>query len=84
MLVGKECVCDKERIHACVIGLLATSSDEVVACELVAYPPSMFNTDGEIKITKSKLILTQKLQVAISEHNCPTPNTMIYDLHALL
>jgi hypothetical protein len=44
----------------------------------------MFNSDGEMKIAKSKSILKQKLQVAVSERNCPTPDTMIYDVSALL
>ena len=56
MLVGKERVYDQELINACVIGLLASSQeinfDDVLAYELAAYPPSMFNPCGEMKITK--------------------------------
>ena len=86
--VGKERVYDQELIYARVIGLLASSRDinfdDVLACELAAYPPSMFNPDGEMKISKSKSTLKQKLQVTVSERNCPVQNTIIYDVSALL
>ena len=39
--------------------------DDELACELAAYPLSMFNPDGEIKISKFKSTLQQKLQVTI-------------------
>ena len=44
----------------------------------------MFNPDGEMKILKSKSTLRRKLQVAVSERNCPVQNTIIYDVSALL
>ncbi len=88
VLVGKERVYDQELIYARVIGLLASSReinfDNVLTYELAAYPPSMFNSDGEIKITKSKSILKQKLRVVVSERNIPNPDTVIYDVSALL
>ena len=88
VLVSKECVYDQELISACIIGLLASSRerniDDVLACELAAYPPSMFNPDDELKIAKLKLILKQNLRVAISEHNCPISNTMINDVYELI
>ena len=50
VLVGKERVYDHELIYALVIGLLASSREinfnDVLAFELAAYPPSMFNADG--------------------------------------
>ena len=55
--VGKEHVYDQELIYARIIGLLASSRDinvdDVFACELAAYPPSMYNPDEEMKISKS-------------------------------
>ena len=42
----------------------------------------MFNPGGEMKITKYKSTL--KLQLVISERNCPIPETLIYDVSALL
>ena len=51
VLVGKERVYDQELIYARVIGLLASSREidfnDVLAFELAAYPPSMFNADGK-------------------------------------
>ena len=58
MSVGKERVYDQELIDARVIGLLANSREintgnfDVLAYELPAYPPSMFNPGGEMKIMK--------------------------------
>ena len=74
-------VYDQEPFNARVIGLLASSReinvDDVLAYELAAYPPSMYNPCGEMKITKSKSTLKQKLQVVISEGNCPIPEVLI-------
>lgn len=88
ILVGKERVYDQELIYARVIGLLASSReinfDDVLAFELAAYPPSMFNPDGEMKIATSKSALKHKLQVTISERTCPVHDTVIYDVSALL
>ena len=75
MLVGKDL------IDARVIGVHVSSQDinfdDVLAYELVAYPPLMFNPGGEMKITKSKSTLKLELQVVISEDNCPVPETLI-------
>ena len=60
MSAGKERVYNQELIDARAIGLLANSREintdnfDVFAYELPAYPPSMFNPGGEIKISKSK------------------------------
>ena len=58
MSVGKERVYDQELIYARVIGLLASSRDinfdDVLACELAAYLPSMFNPDGEMEKSQSQ------------------------------
>ena len=52
-MVGNQRVYDQELIYARVIGLLASSRsiniDYVLAYELAAYPPSMFNSDGDMK-----------------------------------
>ena len=88
VLVGKERVYDQELTEAHIIGLLANSPEinfdkcDVLAYELPAYPPSMFNPGGEMKITKSKSTL--KLQVVISERDCLIPKNFIYDVSALL
>ena len=89
VLVGKERVYDQKLICACVIiGLLASSRkinfNDVLAFELAAYPPSMFNADGNMIVATSKSTLKHKLQVTISERNCPISDTMLYDSSALL
>ena len=87
VLVGKERVYDQELIDVRVIYLLSSSEinfDDVLVYELAAYPPSMFNPCGEIKITKSKSTLKLKLQVVISDGNCPIPATLIYDVSTLI
>ena len=88
MFVGKERVYYQKLIDARVIGLLASSREikfgHVLAYELAAYPPPMFNPCGEMKITKSKSTTKLKLQVVISEGNCSVPETFIYDVSALL
>ena len=70
VLVGKERVYDQEHIYARVIGLLASSREinfnDVLAFELAAYPPSMFNADGKMNVATSKSALKHKLQVTIS------------------
>ena len=59
--VGNTKFYDQDLIYARVIGLIASSReidfDEVLAYELAVYPPSMFNSDGEMKIAKSKSVL---------------------------
>ena len=62
----------------------AVNFDYVLRHELAAYPPSMFNTDGGMKISTSKSTLKQKLQVVVSERNLPIPDVVIYDVSALL
>ena len=56
----------------------------MLAFELAAYPPSMFNADGNMNVAMSKSTLKHKLQVTISERNSPFLDTMIYDVSALL
>ena len=63
-------------IHVSLVHLQVHVRSTLMMC-WHAYPPLMFNPDSEIKFANSKLILKQKLQVAISERNFPMPNTMI-------
>ena len=88
MLVGKERAYDQELIYARVIDLLASSREinfnDVLVFDLAAYPPSMFNADGKMHVATSKSTLKHKLQVTISERNCPISDTMIYEVSALL
>ena len=71
-----------------VIGMLVSSKytnfDDVFSCELAANRPSMFCADGQMKISKGKSILKKNMQVTISERNCSTFDTVIYDVSTLL
>ena len=88
ILVGQQKVYDQDFIYGRVLGMLVSSRDinfdDVLPCELTAYPPSMFSADGQMKISKSKSVLKKKLQVTISERNCSPFDTVIYDVSALL
>ena len=83
VLVGKERVYDQELIYTRVIGLLTSSREinfnDVLAFELAAYPPSMFNADGKMNVATSK---TQTTSDYI-ERNCPISDTIIYHVSAL-
>ena len=59
-----------------------STSMNVLAFELAAYPPSIFNVDGNMNVATSKSTLKHQLLVTISERNCPISDTMIYDLFA--
>ena len=69
VLVGKERVYGQELIYVRVIGLLASSREinfkYVLAFDLAAYPPSMFNADGKMNVATCKSTLKHKLQVTI-------------------
>ena len=86
--VCQETVYDQELIYACVICLLVSSQDlnfdDVLSCELAAYTPSMFCPDGQMKCAKSKATLKKNLQGSISEGNCPSPDTVMYGVSAVL
>ena len=73
ILVGQEKVYDQDLIHVIysrVIGMLVCSRDinfdDVLSCELAAYPPSMFCADGQMEISKGKSIFKKNMQVTIS------------------
>ena len=88
VLVGKERVYDQELIYAHVIGLLASAREinfnYVLAFELAAYPPSMFNADGKMNVATCKSTLKHKLQVTIYLNVIAQSHTMIHDVSALL
>ena len=67
-----------------VIGILVrsrdTNFDDVLFCELAAHPPY----DGQMKISEGKSILKKNMEATISERNCSTFDTVIYDVSALL
>ena len=87
ILVGQEKVYDQD-LYGRVIGMLVSSRDinfdDVLFCELTAFPSSMLCADGRMYISKGKSILKKNIQVTISERNCSSFDTVIYDVSALL
>ena len=69
LLIGDTPVIDQEAIYARVIGLLISNRsldfNVILASELSAYPPSMFDPTGNMRLAKSKSTLKKSLQVEI-------------------
>lgn len=88
LTVEEHPVMDQEAIYARVIGLLVSQRDldlkRVLATELTAYPPSMFNADGQMRIATGKSTLKKILQVEVSERLTASPTAMVVDVSALL
>jgi hypothetical protein len=87
--LGEHRIFDQELIYARVIGLQASNRRDTITkkdfleYELAAYPPSMFNSEGNMKTPNAKYILKQSLQHTISERNCPV-DVVVWDVSAVL
>ena len=85
--VGKKVV-DQEAIYVRVIGLLVSQRDldlqQVHATELAAYPPSMFQADGQMRMATGKSILKKNLQVEVSQRLLACPTAVVVDVSAVL
>jgi len=61
--VGDVTIIDQEAIYARVIGLMVSQQDvdfgQVISCELAAYPPSMFHSDGSMRLATGKAYLNK-------------------------
>jgi len=59
--IGDVTSIDQEAIYARVIGLMVSQRDvdfgHVISCELAAYPPSMFHSDGSMRLATGKACL---------------------------
>lgn len=79
---------DQEAIYARVIGLLVSQRDldlqQVLATELAAYPPSMFQADGQMRLTTGKSVLKNNLQVEVSQRLLSSPTAVVIDVSAVL
>ncbi|KAH9502367.1 hypothetical protein Btru_075508 [Bulinus truncatus] len=78
---------DTELIYSRVIGLMPSRDlqiRDIFKHELASVPPSMFDDSGNMRITKSKSVLKQKLQVEHSARNSPAPHVVVVDGCALL
>ena len=66
--VGQVPVYDTKLIYSRVLGLQKVRDinlKDILKFELAPVPPSMFEDNGDLKITKSKSVLKKKLQVKL-------------------
>ena len=87
--VGESAIVDREAIYyARVIGLLVSQRDldlqQVFATELIAYPPSMFQADGEMHVATGKSTLKNNLKVEVSQRLITSPTAIVMDVSAVL
>ena len=71
-----------------MIGLLVSQRDldlqQVLATELTAYPPSMSQADGEMRVATGKSTLKNSLKVEVSQRLIPSPTAIVMDVSAIL
>ena len=80
--VGQVPVYDTNLIYSRVLGLQKVrdiSLKDILKFELAPVPPSMFEENGDLRITKTKSVLKRKLQVEISDRACSSPTSIIID-----
>jgi len=85
--VGQTPVYDTGLIYSRVLGLQAVRDinlKDILKFELAPVPPSMFEDNGDMRITKSKAVLKQKLQVEVSDTMFPADGAIIVDGCAML
>ena len=75
--------CDSGLIYARVTTLMSTRAinlNDVLKYELAAVPTSIFDKkSGELRISKSKSILKQRLQVAVTNPSRGTGDAVVID-----
>ena len=83
--VGDISVIDQEAIYARVIGLMVSQREldlnDVIGCELAAYPPSMFHPDGSMRIATGKACLKNNLAVETSARVWGQPSVIVVDVY---
>ena len=71
-----------------MIGLMVSQRDvdlgEVLSGELAAYPPSMFHSDGNIRLATGKACLKKCLAVETSAKTWGEPSVIVVDVSAVL
>jgi len=76
-------VMDQEATYARVIGLLVSQRDldleQVLSTELTAYPPSMFQADGQMRVATGKSTLKKNLQVEAPKLCSLPPTTEAFE-----
>ena len=86
--VGDVTIIDQEAIYARVIGLMVSQQDvdfgQVVSCELAAYLPSMFHSDGSMRLATGKACLKKCVGVETSARVWGEPLVIVADVSAVL
>ena len=71
-----------------MIGLLVSQRDldlqQVLATELTAYLPSMYQADGEMQVATGKSTLKNSLKVEVSKRLITSPTAIVMDVSAVL
>ena len=71
-----------------MIGLLVNQRDldlqQVLATELTAYPPPMFQADGEMQVATGKSTLKNSLKGEVSQRLITSPTAIVMDVSAVL
>ena len=77
----------KKRLSVGVIGLPVSQRDldlqQVLATELAAYPPSMFQADGQMRVATGMSMLKNNLHVEVSQRLLTCPTVIVVDVSAL-
>ena len=70
-----------------MIGLLVSQRDldlqQVLATELTAYPPPMYQADGEMQVATGKSALKNSLKVEVSQRLITSPTAIVMDVSAV-
>ena len=85
--VGDVTIIDQEAIYARVIGLMVSQRDvdfgQVISCELAAYPPSMFHSDGSMRLATGNACLKKCIAVETSARVWGEPSIIVADVSAV-
>ena len=87
--IGDVIIVDQEAIYARVIGLMVSQRDvdfgQVLSCDLAAYPPSMFHSDGSMRQDTGKACLKKCVGVIrTSARIWAEPSVIVVDISAVL
>ncbi len=84
---GSGQIFDTQLIYSRLMGIITTRDIDLKSVfhhELAPIPTSMFEDNGDMRITKSKSVLKNKLQVEHSARTIVAPDTIIVDGSAIL
>ena len=80
--VGSTNICDRNLIFSRVLGLSQArelSLKDVLCYKLAPTSSSMFEDNGEMRLTETKSVLKRSLQVEVSDRLCQTLEFLVLD-----